>query len=303
MTPAGKQSLFPGIFLRGMLMGAADIVPGVSGGTIAFITGIYHRLLAAISAADFTLIGLLVRGEIRASWRHLDAGFLLTLLAGILCSVVTLAKLISGLLESHPLFLWSVFFGLILASGVLLLMQVSRWSVASVLGLLCGTTVAVLIALVPSLSVAATPFGFFVAGFIAICAMILPGISGSFILVLLGMYPAVLAAIDSFDFAVLSMFAFGAASGLLVFSRLVSMLLSRFHGPTLATLTGFLFGSLMLVWPWQLMVDTDGRTRGVSPAHYALEQGNSYLLICLLLMGAGAGVVWLLEKYWGGAES
>ncbi|GAB5412962.1 MAG: DUF368 domain-containing protein [Congregibacter sp.] len=284
-------------------MGAADIVPGVSGGTIAFITGIYHRLLAAISSVDVGMLRTLLRGDVPGVWRHLDGGFLLALLLGILTSAFTLASLISGLLESHPLFVWSLFFGLILASGFMLLGHVSRWGPGCLIGLLAGTAIAISIALIPSMTLQPSSAGFFFAGFVAICAMILPGVSGSFILVLLGMYPPVLAAIDNLDFVRLGIFATGAASGLLVFSRLVRLLLERFHAPTLATLTGFLFGSLLLVWPWQLLPVDGQRAVAVLPSRYATELGNPQILVCLLLMCVGAGFVWLIEKYWGGAES
>lgn len=291
------------IFLRGMLMGAADIVPGVSGGTMAFITGIYDRLLAAIAAFDFPLLRLLSRGEIGAGWRHVDGSFLALLMAGVLCSVFSMARGISYLLETHPLLLWSFFFGLILGSAWLLLRRVTRWGTAAVLGLLLGSAFAGLVGLSPALSFSASPMAFFFAGFIAICAMILPGISGSFILVLLGMYAPVLEAIDTLRLGTLLLFAIGAGCGLLVFSRLLHYLLLHHHHITLATLTGFLVGSLLTVWPWKTAVEPGSDLfLPVSPAAYAVDVGEPQLLYCAALMFLGLAMVWLLEHYWGGPE-
>jgi putative membrane protein len=295
-------ALFPGVLLRGMLMGAADIVPGVSGGTMAFITGIYHRLLSAISAFDLRLLRMLRQGRWAQAWEHVDAPFLLTLLSGIALSIFSLARVISHFLESAPLLIWSFFFGLILASALLLTRHVAKWTPWALIGLLCGTLIAAVIGVSPAAALPAVPLSFFLAGCVAICAMILPGVSGSFILVLLGMYPAVLAAIETLDWFSLLLFAAGAACGLLVFSRVLNFLLERFHSSTLATLTGFLFGSLLVVWPWKLAGAGDAPERPVWPQHYAEVLGDSQLLVCLALMFVGSLAVWLLESRWGGLE-
>lgn len=293
---------YTGILLRGMLMGAADIVPGVSGGTLAFITGIYYRLIKAITAFDLGLLRLLLAGRWREACKSVDAAFLLVLVSGIAISAFSLARVISGLLESQPLLLWSFFFGLILASAGMLMRHVANWSIAAVLGLLLGALLAAATGLSPMLSLPVAPMSFFLAGFIAICAMILPGISGSFILVLLGMYPAVLVAIETFALGPLVLFATGAGSGLLVFSRFLSYLLREHHGPTLATLTGCLIGSLLVVWPWKYTGADDRRAMPISPQHYADLLGDSQLMLCILLMLAGFLAVWLLESRWGGLE-
>jgi putative membrane protein len=293
-----------GIFLRGMLMGAADIVPGVSGGTMAFITGIYDRLLGAIAAVDMQFLRLLLRARIGMAWHHVDGAFLALLLAGILVSVFTLARVITLLLETQPLLLWSFFFGLILGSALLLLRRVTRWSVPQFIGLLSGTLFAAVVGLLPTLTTQAALTDYFLAGFVAICAMILPGISGSFILVLIGMYPAVLAAVHQLQLLPLAVFAAGAAAGLLTFSRLLHRLLRDFHAATLATLTGFLLGSLLVVWPWKLprSADPDALSAPVSPSLYAVQAGDAQLLACLLLGACGLAAVWLLENRWGGPE-
>lgn len=297
------------VYLRGLLMGAADIVPGVSGGTMAFITGIYDRLLGALRAFDLHALRLLARRQWRAAWLHVDGTFLLTLLAGILTSVVTMARGITWLLDHYPVPLWAFFFGLILASALVVLRQVSHWRVNQVLALGFGCLSAVAIALSPSLAPAEPGLSaVFFSGFVAICAMILPGISGSFILVLLGMYPAILAAVHGFQLDVLLVFALGAGSGLLCFSRFLHWLLQHYHAVTMALLTGFLVGSLLVVWPWKRplgwVTGSDGEQRPVqqlpvSPQAFAELGGEPYLGLCILLVAVGFGLVWWVDRRWG----
>ncbi|MEM1403473.1 MAG: DUF368 domain-containing protein [Pseudomonadota bacterium] len=294
------HSLIPGVFLRGVLMGAADIVPGVSGGTMAFITGIYHRLLAAVSAVDPAFAKLVLARRWREAWIYCDGAFLLTLLGGIAVSVFSLARLITHLLETQPLLVWSLFFGLILGSAVTLTRHVDQWSASAVVGLLLAAAVAAGIAFAPDMALPDSSVSFFFAGFVAICAMILPGVSGSFLLVLLGMYERVLTAIETLDLLQILVFAAGAGSGLLVFSRLLNLLLARYHAITLASLTGFLFGSLTVVWPWKL--GDEGAMQPAMPGAYAAELGGSQLLPCLALMAVGLALVALLESRWGGLE-
>ncbi len=298
-----------GIFLRGLAMGAADIVPGVSGGTIAFITGIYPRLLHSLRSFDLGAARLLLQGDLRGAWRHVDGGFLAVLLAGIATSIFTLARLLGWVLEHYPEPLWSLFFGLILASALMLLQQVPRWDRRRLLGLVLGTAVALAIALAPRAGFIAGYPGVFGAGFIAICAMILPGISGSFILLLLGMYTTVLAAVRALDLGFLAVFALGAAAGLLCFSRLLDWLLSRYRAGTVATLTGFLFGSLAVVWPWKhtlsWVVGRDGAPRPeqqwpVLPQEYLARTGDDpLLLLCAGFALLGFLAVLMVDLRWG----
>jgi len=307
-------SLSPvGVFLRGMLMGAADIVPGVSGGTMAFITGIYDTLLASIRAFDLIFLGKLVRLDITGAWQHVNGAFLLALLAGIATSIFSLAQIVSWLLEHHPVPLWAFFFGLILASAIVLLREVQHWSALIVTSLVVGVAVALFIALSPVVNLDIGLAGVFLAGFVAICAMILPGISGSFILVLLGMYSTVLLAIKSFDLLFILVFVLGAGCGLLCFSRLLHWLLHRFRRPTMALLTGFLFGSLLVVWPWKRVLEWTENRHGqltavqqlpVSPADFQIYSGQEPQLgLCLALMTLGFIVVWLIHARWGHAQS
>ena len=297
-----------GIFLRGLLMGAADIVPGVSGGTVAFITGIYDQLLDSLRAVDLEFLARLSRLDIAGAWQHINGRFLLALLLGIATSIFSLAQLVSWVLEHHPVPLWAFFFGLILASALVLLREVDNWSVPKVLCLLSAGAVAVCIALSPVMSLEMGLAGVFLAGFLAVCAMILPGISGSFILVLLGMYSTTLVALKSLDLVFILVFVIGAGCGLLCFSRLLHWLLQRFHQGTMAVLTGFLFGSLLVVWPWKRVLEWVEGSHGqlkpaqqfpVSPLDYQIYTGQDpQLWFCLSLMIVGFAVVWLIHTYW-----
>ena len=297
-----------GIFLRGLLMGAADIVPGVSGGTVAFITGIYDQLLDSLRAVDLEFLARLSRLDIAGAWQHINGRFLLALLLGIATSIFSLAQLVSWVLEHHPVPLWAFFFGLILASALVLLREVDNWSVLKVLCLLSAGAVAVFIALSPVMSLEMGLAGVFLAGFLAVCAMILPGISGSFILVLLGMYSTTLVALKSLDLVFILVFVIGAGCGLLCFSRLLHWLLQRFHQGTMAVLTGFLFGSLLVVWPWKRVLEWVEGSHGqlkpaqqfpVSPLDYQIYTGQDpQLWFCLSLMIAGFAVVWLIHASW-----
>lgn len=290
-------------------MGAADIVPGVSGGTVAFITGIYDMLLSSIRAFDLEFVRRLLKLDIAGAWQHVNGSFLLSLLLGIATSVFSLARLIFWVLENHPVPLWAFFFGLILASALVLLRQVTRWTPGRGLCLVAGTGVALIIALSPTVNMEFGMAGVFLSGFLAICAMILPGISGSFILVLLGMYGTVLAAVKSLDLGFLLVFAVGAGSGLLCFSRLLHWLLHHFHEATMALLTGFLFGSLAVVWPWkQVLAWVEGSHGQLKPAHQLPVSPGEFFTVtgqdplvwtCIGLMLLGFALVWLIDANWG----
>lgn len=240
-----------GIFLRGMAMGAADIVPGVSGGTIAFITGIYFRLLEAISAAPVAFFRQLVRGDFLGFWRAIDGVFLVSLLAGILASIASLASLITWLLDEHPILIWSFFFGLIVASVWHVGQQVKRYSPVLLIPLLSGVAFAWWVTTLPASEVDPSALAFLGAGALAICAMILPGISGSFLLLIIGMYAPVLSAIKTAAITDLGMFMVGCLIGLLSVARLITLAFKYAHDTVLALLTGFMIGALVKVWPWQ----------------------------------------------------
>lgn len=280
------KSRYPGVVARGMAMGAADVVPGVSGGTIAFITGIYQELLDSLSRIGPHCITVLRRHGPVVAWQYINGSFLLALFSGVLISVFSLARLIGYLLQTYPIVVWAFFFGLVLASAVPILRSIPRWSVSVVLFLVIGAATAVLVSELRPGQIPATPVTLFLSGALAICAMILPGISGAFILLLIGIYPRVLAAVHEMQLLYLVCFAAGAGTGLLLFSRLLSWLMHHYIARTLAFLAGILLGSLKIIWPWKLPLA--GAEEGVnklaplmsntSPATYSAQTGeNAYL--------------------------
>ena len=288
-------------------MGAADVVPGVSGGTIAFITGILNPLLNGIRAINPSLFGVIKRDGIKQAFLHINGGFLCTVFAGILTSILTLAKLISWLLATHPIPLWSFFFGLILFSVVHMLKQVNAFSAMRVVLFFVGVAFAYAITMANPIALEASYFTFFVAGCIAICAMILPGISGSFILLLLGLYPAVLAAVKSLDIAMMACFGMGCVVGLLSFSHVLSAMLRRFHDETVLFLTGLMLGTLGVIWPWKEVLTWRTNSSGeqvplisqnLSPMAFEHASGQpSQLILAIICVFLGIGVVWTLEQF------
>ena len=259
-TGAGRKAFFGSpraslaLFAKGFCMGASDVVPGVSGGTMALILGIYEDLIHAIKAFDAAFLRLLLQGRFLRAVKGVPVGFLLPLGLGIVTAIFTLARGLSWLLGHHPVAVWSFFFGLVLASALLVGCRIKLWNVATAGGLVLATAGSyVLVGLVPVHTPETLPF-IFLCGAVAICAMILPGISGSFILVLLGKYPYILDAVGRFDLVVLGVFTAGTATGILLFVRLLNWLLDRYHEITMAALTGLMIGSLRKIWPWKSVV-------------------------------------------------
>lgn len=284
-------------------MGAADVVPGVSGGTIAFISGIYEELLHSISSFNLSLFTVLRKEGYKKVWKMVNGSFLCALFMGILLSILSLAKLIETLLENHPILIWSFFFGLVLASVIFIGKQIKIWNIRSFLYLIFGLLFAYYITtLNPMMSQNSSPWFLFLAGMIAICAMILPGISGSFILVLLGAYKPVLNALNTKDIFSIAVFMTGAVLGLLTFSRLLKWLFSRYKNYTLAILIGFIIGSLNKIWPWKETISWRTNSKGVevpfnttsvSPMSF---DGDSQLLMAALLAIIGFALILLLEQ-------
>ena len=285
-------------------MGAADVVPGVSGGTVAFVTGIYQELLDSINSININALKIAKKDGFAAAWKAINGSFLLTLLSGILLSILSLAKGVHYLLDQHPILLWAFFFGLIIASALYIAKQVTQWNSTGILALLAGALIALCIGVLAPGELPSTPLYFFIAGCIAICAMILPGISGSFILLLMGMYAPVIAAIKSLDLMHLGLFASGCAVGLLMFSRVLAWLMHHYHNLALSLLTGFMLGSLMKLWPWKQTLSYRISSHGQVP----LEQINllpgkfesvtgqdPHLLNAILLALAGFILVWGLD--------
>lgn len=288
-------------------MGAADVVPGVSGGTIAFITGIYDTLLESIRRINPSVIGIWQRDGLKAAFNHINGGFLLALFGGVFTSIATLAKLISWLLETHPIPLWSFFFGLILVSVIHMLKQIEQKSLSRLGMLLLGIAFAYSITILNPLQLEPTSINIFLAGGIAICAMILPGISGSFILLLIGMYTPVLGAVKSFDVAILALFLGGCVVGLLSFSHVLSWLLKRCRDLTLVFLTGLMLGTLPKIWPWKETLSWRINSKGeqvplvqhnLTPFDFeALTSQSSQLGLAIVCMLCAIGLVLGLEKY------
>ena len=289
------------LFLKGIAMGAADVVPGVSGGTVAFITGIYTELLDSIKSINLNALRLLFKEGPKAAWQAINGNFLLVLGSGILLALLSLAKLLHHLLLTQPELLWSFFFGLILASSWHMAKQIPQWRLSRIMILLAGVVIAAAISLASPASVEPTLLIIFLAGSVAICAMILPGISGSFILLLMGLYEPVLAAVKAFELSIMLVFALGAGLGLMLFSRLLSWCLHHYQALMFALLTGFMLGSLVKVWPWKETLSTRINSKG---EQVPFIQSNIWpdfsqpesLLVSLGLLVAGAAVVLVLEK-------
>ena len=292
------------LFLKGMAMGAADVVPGVSGGTVAFISGIYDELLHSLAQLPKAIM-LLLRGRLSEAWQCANANFLLVLASGILVSVLSLARLITVLLDTQPIALWSFFFGLILVSTHIVARAVQHWRISRLVSALLGCIFAWWITVAAPVQLDGTPLTLFLAGAVAICAMILPGVSGSFILVLLGLYSVVLGAVKELDLLVLMIFASGCLVGLLSFSRLLNWLLTRWRDLTLAFLAGLMVGSLNKVWPWKQtvtwMTNSHGQLKpllqdNLLPSQFAqLSGGDAQLLLAICLAISGAVLVLGLE--------
>ncbi len=299
-----KNKIF--LFLKGMAMGAADVVPGVSGGTIAFITGIYDTLLESIRRINPSTFQIWRQKGFAGAWAHINGSFLITLLAGIFTAIVTLAKGVTYALDNHPVIIWSFFFGLILASAIHMIKQVKTWRLLTYFAALIGAVLAYFITITNPINLEFNLFSAFLAGSIAICAMILPGISGSFILLLLGMYAPILDAVKNFDMTVLAIFGSGCIIGILLFSHVLSWLLRSHRSLTLAFLTGLIIGALGKVWPWKetmsFRVNSSSEQvplveRVLLPNEFEAVTGEpAQLLVAITLMTFGFVLVFGLEK-------
>lgn len=298
------------LVLKGMGMGAADVVPGVSGGTIAFISGIYEELITTISNVNISTLQVLFKEGIKPFWKAINGNFIVALLSGIAISILSFAKLISYLLEFKPIATWSFFFGLIAASIPLVARQVKKWNTSRYISFAIGALIAWLITSLPPTSDPGANWYLFISGMIAICAMILPGISGSFILILLGSYFTILNALNDRDLIKVLIFIAGCIVGILSFSKFLKFMFSKFHDITVALLGGFLLGSLNKVWPWKIVSEWFIKHEGlpneekialveknVLPATYTETLGEpSHLVLAIVLFLVGFGVIYFLEK-------
>ena len=289
--------------LKGLAMGAADVVPGVSGGTIAFITGIYEELLETINSVNFSALKKLKSEGLKSFWKHINGNFLVALFLGIAISIISLAKLITYLLDQHAVLLWAFFFGLIISSIYLVGKTVKKWDFTKVIGLLVGAGIAFYITILPPMENPNALWYVFLSGAIAICAMILPGISGSFILLLLGSYEMILGAIKDVKLAIIGVFALGCITGLLSFSKLLNWMFKKYHDLTIALLTGFLVGSLNKIWPWKTTISTRINSHdkvvpfiqeNILPNHF---DGEAQILPAVIMAIVGLAIILILEKF------
>ncbi len=292
-----KLKDYASLVLKGMGMGAADVVPGVSGGTIAFIVGIYDELINSIKSINLETIKLLLSGKLSAFWKGINGNFLLSILLGIGISVFSLAKIITWLLTDHPILVWSFFFGLVLASTWFVSKDIKEWNVKTVISFVAGAGMAYYITVATPAETPSSYWFIFLCGAIAICAMILPGISGSFILVLLGKYFFIMEAIKTLDMVIIGIFGVGAVIGITTFSRVLSFALMHFRNVTLAVLSGFMLGSLNKVWPWKETLETYVDSHGVvKPLIESNIMPNAHVAEAVALMFVGFFVVYFLEK-------
>ena len=290
------------ISLKGIAMGAADAVPGVSGGTIAFISGIYEELIKTISGVNLSLFKTLKKEGFSAFWAQLNGNFIVALLSGIIISYVSFMRLAKYLIENHPILIWSFFFGLIVASIFFVGKQINKWNAGVVVSIILGALAAYYITTLPTMADNNSSLFLFFAGALAICAMILPGISGSFILVILGAYKTLSDALHDFDVKKIAIFTFGAIVGLLSFSHILKWLFKHYHNITLALLTGFIFGSLNKIWPWKEVVTWQTTSDGIktplvekSISPFTFD-GNPQITYAIILMVVGFLTIFILEK-------
>jgi len=293
------------LVIKGIGMGAADVIPGVSGGTIAFITGIYEELVNSVKSINPRALKLLFSGKFREFWESINGTFLLSIVVGIGISIFSLAKGLKFLLDNYPVAVWSFFFGLILASAIYIARSIKKWDAGIIIAGIAGIISAFFITVISPASGNPAWWFIFISGAIAICAMILPGISGSFILVLLGMYKFILEAVSSLNIGVLLIFITGAAIGIVLFSNLLSWLLKKYHNITIAVLAGFMVGSLNKVWPWKQITETFTDSHGnvqplveknILPGSYEQLTGqDSWIIPAIILALAGFITIFVIE--------
>ena len=294
------------LVIKGICIGAADVVPGISGGTIAFIIGIYKELINSIKSINLKAFKLLFSLKIAEFWKAINGNFLLCVVLGISTSIFLLAKGIGYLLNNYPVLMWSFFFGLVIASTIYVAKTIKKWDkVTTSLGI-AGIIIAYCITIISPAEANTAYWFIFISGAIAACVMILPGVSGSFILVLLGMYKFVLEAVSNLQVAIILTFVAGAGIGVIAFSNVLSWLLKKYYNQTVALLAGFMVGSLNKVWPWKQVTKTftdhHGEIRplmekNILPATYEQVTGNpAFLFWAIILTMVGFALVFVIES-------
>lgn len=295
------------LVLKGIAMGAANVIPGVSGGTIALITEIFERLINAIKSFDLKAIKLLLQGKLGAFIKHTDLYFLLSIMIGVVIAIVSLARLFDYLFNAYPVYIWAFFFGLVLASVYFVGSRISKVSIAVVITFLIGTAIAVVISFLSKGQESDNFFYLVICGVAAICSMILPGLSGSFILFIMGNYRLVaIDAINDRDAGILIPVLIGAAVGLIAFSHILSWVFKKYRDETISILTGFILGSVSILWPWQKaayltdaagsLILKDGEKVITHYSRYIPEQYGTEFWIAIAWVLAGILSIWLIEK-------
>ena len=302
-------------------MGAANVIPGVSGGTVALITGIFEELIDSIKSFDLESIQLLLKGKLLAFIKHVNLYFLLAVFSGVIISILSLARVLEFLFINYPVYIWAYFFGLILASIYFVGRTIDKWKFSVVITFLIGTAVALTISFLSPATENDGSIYLIICGVIAICSMILPGLSGSFVLILLGNYHlVVIEAVNELRFDILLPVLIGAVAGLIAFSHLLSWIFKKFRNETIAALTGFIAGSLIILWPWKNSFDVNGNIiltnsfgafidsqgkilsdiKVYSYEHILPESINSVVILAFIFVLAGIVSIWLMEKFAGG---
>ena len=294
------------IFVKGLMMGACDIVPGVSGGTVAFVTGIYEKLIDSLSQITPGLIFDGIRRGFASVWARIDGNFLVALGLGVATGILTLAKLITMMLAKYPPIVWSLFLSLVLASSFLMLKQVRQWNPLKVLFLCTGVALGYGVTVMTGFSSSQSVLSIFLSGFVAICAMILPGISGSFLLLLMGQYLFIINSLLSFDLYVIAIFGLGCLCGLMIFSHILKWLFRKFYQGVLCFLVGVMVGSLNKLWPWKEVLTYGSNRHGerialleqnVSPFYYEQTLNlDPMMLPCFIVGFLGITAVFMLDQ-------
>lgn len=294
------------LFFKGLAMGAANVIPGVSGGTIALITGVYEELIDSVKSLDLAAIRKLLKFDIKGFWEHINGWFLLSIFAGIAVSILSLAKLLEFLLDIPQYKIWvmAFFFGLILLSVYFVGKTVSKWNVTNIIAFLVGTAVAISLALLNPANPNEGNLYLLLCGVVAMCSMILPGLSGSFVLIIMGNYELIMVkAVSNLNLAILIPVAIGAVVGLLAFSRVLSWVFKHYRDLTISLLTGFVLGSLLIIWPWKkeitkLFVEGDREKEAIVGYEWFLPDMAAWeTWVAVLLMIAGGVVIWLMERW------
>ena len=294
------------LFLKGLAMGGADVVPGVSGGTIAFISGIYEELINSLKSINLENLKLLISGQFKNFWQAINGNFLLVLFSGILISIKSLASLMAFLMGNYPIELWAFFWGLIVISSVVVLRQIRDWSVSVMVIGLVGVVIAFIITSLSPAETSDSLFMVLLSGILGISAMILPGISGAFILLILGKYRMIITALSDMDLLVIGVFLLGCVNGILSLVRLIGWLLSKYHDHAVSLLAGFMMGSLNKIWPWkevlEYRVNSHGEQipsidRNIFPTEYYQFTGNDpHIIQAILFAAMGFFIIVVIEK-------